>query len=301
MSINRLSKVAKELGVGVSTIVDFLQEKGYELEARPTTKIGNDEYNLLLEKFQSDKKAKERSNELKQNKVVREAISLDDRNVSDNRRRQSDDEDSILIKNVPVSRDSTIDIGLHKEEIEEPEKVQEEVPAEVEEPKKLEEEVPAEVVAETKAEEEPPAEVEEKKDEESPRKQPVVLHKIDLTEIEKKSRPKKTVKKEEPKADKKPAAKPLDKPVDKPVKKPSEMKASSTPKHIETKVQKLTGPTVVGKIEVKEEPKKRKPVAFFKRRYRSTPKKEKEDKPTWSSFGHTSSARNWRRSRSSKG
>jgi len=261
MSINRLSKVAKELGVGVSTIVDFLQEKGYELEARPTTKIGNDEYNLLLEKFQSDKKAKERSNELKQNKVVREAISLDDRNVSDNRRRQSDDEDSILIKNVPVSRDSTIDIGLHKEEIEEPEKVQEEVPAEVEEPKKLEEEVPAEVVAETKAEEEPPAEVEEKKDEESPRKQPVVLHKIDLTEIEKKSRPKKTVKKEEPKADKKPAAKPLDKPVDKPVKKPSEMKASSTPKHIETKVQKLTGPTVVGKIEVKEEPKKRKPVA----------------------------------------
>ena len=128
MSINRLSKVAKELGVGVSTIVDFLQEKGYEVEARPTTKIGNDEYNLLLEKFQSDKKAKERSNELKQNKVVREAISLDDRNVSDNRRRQSDDEDSILIKNVPVSRDSTIDIGLHKEEIEEPEKVQEEVP-----------------------------------------------------------------------------------------------------------------------------------------------------------------------------
>ncbi len=262
MSINRLSKVAKELGVGVSTIVEFLQEKGYEVEARPTTKIGNDEYNFLLDEFQSDKKAKERSNELKQNKVVREAISLDDRNVSDNRRRQSDDEESVLIKNVPVSRDSTIDIGLTEDAPAEQKPAVGETP--VEEPAEEVKETPvAESVEEpkaagpVKAEEKP----EEKAQDEGKKKQPVVLSKIDLSEIEKKSSPKKAAKKEEPKLEAKAEAKkPEVKAEEKSKEKAAETKASLTPEHIETKVQKLSGPTVVGKIEVKEEA-KRKPVA----------------------------------------
>ena len=35
----RLSKAAKELNVGLSTVVDFLATKGIKIEGRPNTKI----------------------------------------------------------------------------------------------------------------------------------------------------------------------------------------------------------------------------------------------------------------------
>jgi translation initiation factor IF-2 len=229
MSINRLSKVAKELGVGVSTIVEFLQEKGYEVEARPTTKIGNDEYNLLLDEFQSDKKARERSNELKQNKLVRETISLDDKDVIDNRRRKSEDEESILIKNVPVAE--SIDLGL-----------------------KAKEEAAAAEAAEAEAAEKAPAEPEKTEAKKPEVKKPVVLDKIDLSTIDPKGR-KKEAKAEEPVKQEEEKKEEAPKPAEE---KPAAK--SDAPEHIETKVEKLSGPTVLGKIEVKEEP-KRKPVA----------------------------------------
>ena len=114
MSVNRLSKVARDLGVGVSTIVDFLKEKGFEIEARPTTKIGDEEYNILLQEFQSDKQAKDRSQEMKQSKVVRQTITIDDVSATDTRRRKDEDDESILIKNVPV--DAGLQTARAKEE-----------------------------------------------------------------------------------------------------------------------------------------------------------------------------------------
>jgi translation initiation factor IF-2 len=50
----RLSKVAKTLNVGTSTIVEFLSTKGFDLKANPNTKIEPAQYELLLEKFQPD-------------------------------------------------------------------------------------------------------------------------------------------------------------------------------------------------------------------------------------------------------
>ena len=61
MSVKRLSKVARELNVGISTIVDFLESKGVEVEANPNTKIDPEVYSLLSEEFQSEKTAKEES------------------------------------------------------------------------------------------------------------------------------------------------------------------------------------------------------------------------------------------------
>ena len=73
----RLSKVAKELNVGIATIVDFLSGKGIEVDAKPNTKITDDAYEVLLNQYMPDKAAKEKSQELKRNKVVRTAISLE--------------------------------------------------------------------------------------------------------------------------------------------------------------------------------------------------------------------------------
>ena len=62
----RLNKVAKELGVGVGTITDFLNEKGVECDGRPTSKISGDAHDLLLQEYSTDKEVKEKSQELAQ-------------------------------------------------------------------------------------------------------------------------------------------------------------------------------------------------------------------------------------------
>lgn len=56
----RLSKVAKTLNVGTSTIVEFLSTKGFDLKANPNTKIEPAQYELLLEKFQPDMLVKQK-------------------------------------------------------------------------------------------------------------------------------------------------------------------------------------------------------------------------------------------------
>lgn len=49
----RLVKVAKELNVGLSTIVDFLAFKGYVIENKPTTQISDEMHSVLLKEFSS--------------------------------------------------------------------------------------------------------------------------------------------------------------------------------------------------------------------------------------------------------
>ena len=46
--VKRLSKVAKELNVGISTIVDHLNSIGEDIGSNPNTKIGEDLYLILL-------------------------------------------------------------------------------------------------------------------------------------------------------------------------------------------------------------------------------------------------------------
>ena len=57
----RLNKVAKELCVGVATIVDFLTKKGYTIDNHPNAKITAKQYELLLREYASDQMAKKQS------------------------------------------------------------------------------------------------------------------------------------------------------------------------------------------------------------------------------------------------
>ena len=54
----RLNKVQKELNIGLSTIVEFLQKKGFEIKEDPNAVVPEDGYNLLIEAFSSDKDAR---------------------------------------------------------------------------------------------------------------------------------------------------------------------------------------------------------------------------------------------------
>jgi len=60
----RLNKVLRELNISLDRVVEFLAQKNIEVEARPTTKITNEVYNVLLDEFETDKSKKDASHEV---------------------------------------------------------------------------------------------------------------------------------------------------------------------------------------------------------------------------------------------
>lgn len=60
----RLVKIAKELNVGTSTIVDFLTEKGYEIDNKPTSKVTDEMHADLLREFSKSMDIKEKADQL---------------------------------------------------------------------------------------------------------------------------------------------------------------------------------------------------------------------------------------------
>ncbi len=67
----RLNKVTRDLNVGITTVVEFLQKKGYTIEANPNTKITEEQYAVLVKEFSIDKNLKkesERFSQKRQNK-----------------------------------------------------------------------------------------------------------------------------------------------------------------------------------------------------------------------------------------
>ncbi|MCE2616899.1 translation initiation factor IF-2 [Phocaeicola oris] len=83
----RLNKVTRDLNVGISTVVEFLQKKGYEIESNPNAKITEEQYDVLVKEFSKDKKEKEESEKFiqkRQNKDRnRASVSIDDVNKKD--------------------------------------------------------------------------------------------------------------------------------------------------------------------------------------------------------------------------
>mgnify|MGYP000168802116 CR=1 FL=1 len=51
----RLNKVTRDLNVGITTAVEFLQKKGFTVEANPNTKITDEQFELLKKEFSTDK------------------------------------------------------------------------------------------------------------------------------------------------------------------------------------------------------------------------------------------------------
>ena len=239
----RLNKVLRELNISLDRAVDFLNGKGHDVEARPTTKISDDVYQVLLDEFQTDKSKKVASKEVGEEKrKEKEAIRVqlekeqEDRRLA-RERRNAEAEQSTLVGKVELAGPKMVGkIDLNpKKKKEEPAK---------EEPK-VEEKVEAKVeVKET------PKVVEEK-----PIETPVV--------------PKVEVKKEEPKvqepkveASKVEVAKKVEVKKETPKEPEVEVKAESDePRTLETQYQKLTGPKIAGeKIDLSkfEKPKKKK-------------------------------------------
>ncbi len=73
----RLNKVLRELNISLDRAVEYLASKGHEVVARPTTKISNEVYQVLLDEFQTDMSKKVASKEVGEEKrKEKEAIRL---------------------------------------------------------------------------------------------------------------------------------------------------------------------------------------------------------------------------------
>jgi translation initiation factor IF-2 len=64
----RLNKVLREFNISLDRAVEFLKDHGHEVDARPTTKISSEEYEILFEEFQTDKSKKMESKEVGEEK-----------------------------------------------------------------------------------------------------------------------------------------------------------------------------------------------------------------------------------------
>ena len=266
----RLNKVLRELNISLDRAIEHLASHGHDVEARPTTKISSNEYQVLLDGFQTDRNKKVASQEVGEEKrKEKEALRLAAEEKAE-KHRLEEEAKLVVVKaraeKLEVKTVGKINIEPKKEEVVAPLKAEETNPIIVETPK--EEEKP--IIIEKIKKVEPIIEV--------------VKEKPIIKETPKVEKP--LIKKEEPKEVKKPVSVKETKIIEKPIVKKDEIKkggpkketekviepaASTEPtvsQTIETQYKKLSGPKITGKtIDLKqfEKPKKKKPEAVVRK------------------------------------
>jgi translation initiation factor IF-2 len=229
----RLGKAAGELNVGMSTLVEFLGSKGIKIDVSPNTKLEEEHYDILRKEFAADQSLKEQSKFSAVKREKRESVSIRDKEEETTYAPQvEEEEDGEPISAEEIKRNIIMETPVAK--VEEP-------VAKVEEP-----------IVEEAA---------EQKTVSSGDVHVSVIGKIDLDKINSKTRPDK--KKHEDNKPKPVAQAPVEavklvaeKAEDVKVVVPEakvEEPDSEGPKEIETiRVERkvLTGPTVLGRIEL---------------------------------------------------
>jgi translation initiation factor IF-2 len=118
IKVTRLSKAAREFNVGISTIVEFLHKKGFDLDPNPNTKLPHDAYLLLVKEYSTDISVKKESEKLilKDLHRKKESVSLGD--VSEKTEGEDTErDDDVLVKDASGTK-TTVD---HKAEVKKPE------------------------------------------------------------------------------------------------------------------------------------------------------------------------------------
>ena len=223
--------------MGIQTIVDFLASKGMEVDAKPNTKIDAEAYALIRSNFQDEKAAKEKAVSSANRAVVdRESVTL-----ASARKTAAPQEEAEV----------EIDLSVFQKSQQQPEveRIEPEAPAE---PAPAPEEKAAEAPAEPEADAASPVKVLGKVDLDAVAKKPKAK-----TKAEKEAEKEKLAQKSAEITKKEAAAQAAEKAA---AEQAAEDKSAKPepPKvdKLETKIEKLSGPTVVGKIELPVEKKK---------------------------------------------
>ena len=212
----RLSKAAREFNLGMTTVVEFLASKGIEVEAKPNTKLDPETYALVKSNFQGDKETKAKAQASAASIQERESITLA----------------SAKKRVAPKQEEEEPEIDLSQFKKSEAAPVVKRTQTTTEAPKEALKEEPVEKPA---PEAEAPA-----------NGGPKVVGKLDLEAL----KPKKKAPVKAAPAPVKPAEQKAKPEAPKEVAKPRE------PELVRAKAEKLSGPTVVGKIELPVEKKR---------------------------------------------
>lgn len=118
IKVTRLSKAAREFNVGISTIVEYLHKKGFDLDPNPNTKLPHEAYILLVKEYSTDSSVKKESEKLilKDLHRKKESVSIDDFSEKSETEEAEKDEDILVTDSSGVK--STVDI---KTEVKKPE------------------------------------------------------------------------------------------------------------------------------------------------------------------------------------
>ena len=253
----RLSKIAREFNVGISTIVEFLNKKGYEVDPNPNTKVTEEIYDILIEEYSADISVKKESDllSLKNLRDKKETISIND--IDQKKPSQVDVEEEFFIK------DSSATAKIDLPEVEELEvKVVGKVDLDAVSGRgKKKKEVTEKPAAETPKEEAPDKEKTSKKETKSAEEKEAkeadvdvkVVGKIDLEAPKKKtSRTASKTTKAEPEEKEVKAESPSEvaEPATEEIEEKVAKKEVEDENFIKTEITKITGPSVVGKIEL---------------------------------------------------
>ncbi|MDE5422225.1 translation initiation factor IF-2 [Ancylomarina sp. DW003] len=276
----RLSKLAREFNVGITTIVEFLNKKGIEMDSNPNNKVSGEAYDILAKEYSSDlnlKKESEKVN-LKSTREKKDPVFLEGSEPvkEETVETPKEEEPKSAVKVVGKIDLDAVSKPSKKEEAKVKESKVEEKPMKKDETPVSKKEV-ATPKAESKEKAKQPSEAspeEQPVKMESPKKEEAkpsdkkdefkVIGKIDLNAMNQRTRPAKKTKaekdverKEKQKTVTPPATK---KPVEsKPAKTTEATPATKIEKKEEeifkSSTQKLTGPKVLGKIELPVEKK----------------------------------------------
>ncbi|MGB1635182.1 MAG: translation initiation factor IF-2 [Flavobacteriales bacterium] len=228
----RLSKVAREFNLGMTTVVEFLASKGIEVEAKPNTKLDPETYALVRSNFQGDKETKEKAQASASTIQERESITL----ASAKKRavaKQEEEEPEIDLSQFRKSEAAPV-VKRTKPAVAKP------APQSNTEPAPEESEVAA--AGEDAQAEKPAADG------------PKVVGKVDLKARKPKKSSSKKATEKKTEAPKEEATPVVEKEAEAPAK--EEKQAPAEPEVVRAKAEKLSGPTVVGKIELPVEKKR---------------------------------------------
>ena len=93
----RLNKVLRELNISLDRAVEHLANNGHQVDARPTTKISGEEYQILLDGFQTDANKKAASKEVGEEKrKEKEAIRLELEAKQEKKRVEEEKKEEVL-------------------------------------------------------------------------------------------------------------------------------------------------------------------------------------------------------------
>ena len=98
----RLNKATRDLNVGITTVVEFLQKKGYDIQASPNAKITEEQYAELVKEFSTDKNLKKETEKLIQERQTKErnkaSVSIQGHQDSETEEQEMDLRTNIKIK-----------------------------------------------------------------------------------------------------------------------------------------------------------------------------------------------------------